>query len=464
MTLKTAVSITALLLLAVFGALSLALIRATDLLDLQVRELARAGESIIVAQSLKNRLLSHNRNSFLYQLNHDASRFESSASQRREIEDLLRQAQLLVNNEDEILVFEKVRQLMLAYLERREELDRQPGTFEEKYELASIDVDNASAVVDELVAVNRLQMDQLSASIREQNRSANRAAAILFVFGTFILSGLAFVVFRFMTRPLTELARTITLYSKGGGAVHVVPSGVAEIRTVGENFNSMTERLEEKRQDQLRFIASIAHDLRNPLNSMSIATSLLLRQEPGENQHVLEVILKQANNLDRQVSDLLDTTHIESGHLDLRLSRQNVGVLVQDAVNLHRAESGLHGFNLELRGDLEAQCDPGRLSQVINNLLSNAIKYSPNGGLLSVAVRRDANALRISVSDQGIGIAAEDRENIFKPFHRSRATRGTIPGIGLGLSTSRRIIEAHGGMLTVDSTPDRGSTFHITLP
>src|SRR5690606_11932242 len=100
----------------------------------------------------------------------------------------------------------------------------------------------------------------------------------------------------------------------------------------------------------------------------------------------------------------------------------------------------------------------------VHNLISNAIKYSPNGGVISIGASIISDSITISVVDQGIGIDPEDIENIFKPFHRARATKGTIPGIGLGLSTSRRIVEAHGGYLTVKSKSGYGATFQISLP
>jgi two-component system, OmpR family, sensor histidine kinase MtrB len=165
------------------------------------------------------------------------------------------------------------------------------------------------------------------------------------------------------------------------------------------------------------------------------------------------------------VGDLLDTTRIESGHIDLRLSVHNVNALIEDSVRLHSAASRLHRFNVEIPDQsLLCRCDAGRIFQVINNLLSNAIKYSPNGGTVRIGARREQEEIVVSVSDEGIGIAPGDFDNIFTPFLRTSATRDTIPGIGLGLSASRHIIESHGGRMSVESEPGAGSTFYFTLP
>jgi anti-sigma regulatory factor (Ser/Thr protein kinase) len=105
-----------------------------------------------------------------------------------------------------------------------------------------------------------------------------------------------------------------------------------------------------------------------------------------------------------------------------------------------------------------------KMIQVLTNLISNALKYSPSGGTVAVRAWDQNEQLCIAVTDQGIGIDKDDLRNIFKPFHRTKETRNTIPGIGLGLSASQRIIQAHGGQLSVQSERGSGSTFTILMP
>jgi signal transduction histidine kinase len=215
----------------------------------------------------------------------------------------------------------------------------------------------------------------------------------------------------------------------------------------------------------MRFIASIAHDLRNPLSSISIVSQMLIAHSKEKEQELSRMIYRQVKNLDRLVSDLLDTIRIEAGQMNLSVSVQDIGLLVKDSVDIYRAGSGLHGLVTEIHGEpLLCECDGGRISQVINNLLSNAVKYSPNGGTVNVKGWKEREEIKFSVSDQGIGIDAQDIESIFQPFQRAKATRETIPGIGLGLSASKRLMEAHSGKLEVSSTPGKGSTFTVTLP
>jgi signal transduction histidine kinase len=104
------------------------------------------------------------------------------------------------------------------------------------------------------------------------------------------------------------------------------------------------------------------------------------------------------------------------------------------------------------------------MSQVINNLLSNAIKYSPYGGTVTVACKADDKQLQIAVQDEGIGIDSDEVDRIFEAFRRSKNTQDTIPGVGLGLATSKKIVELHGGRIVVESEKGKGSIFRIVLP
>jgi signal transduction histidine kinase len=113
---------------------------------------------------------------------------------------------------------------------------------------------------------------------------------------------------------------------------------------------------------------------------------------------------------------------------------------------------------------LKLRCDSARLSQVVNNLLSNAIKYSPQGGRVEASATARENGIAIEVADQGIGIPEDEHTAIFEPFRRGRALSGAIPGVGIGLSVARRIVEAHGGTISVRSTVGAGSRFVLWLP
>ena len=138
--------------------------------------------------------------------------------------------------------------------------------------------------------------------------------------------------------------------------------------------------------------------------------------------------------------------------------------LCRETVELHRPTTENHRWVLDLPSEpLILRCDATRIVQVLNNLISNALKYSPEGGLVRVAISDTEEGAFVSVTDQGIGISPAERDTIFEPFRRSSMTRDTIPGVGLGLSVARRIVEAHGGKIWADSKLGEGTTFHFTL-
>jgi len=178
----------------------------------------------------------------------------------------------------------------------------------------------------------------------------------------------------------------------------------------------------------------------------------------------LEIIRRNSERLLTLVSDLLSS---RNGQLVVSPHAVDVAELVRASITaaLPRAtESGI-----KLRADapdrLEAHVDAARVSQVLDNLVSNAIKYSPDGGEVTVSLRSDDGTVVCSVSDTGMGMSKEDQEEVFTKFFRSQAVRNSaIPGVGLGLSISKAIVEAHGGQVSLYSEVGRGTTFTFAVP
>jgi CheY-like chemotaxis protein len=161
----------------------------------------------------------------------------------------------------------------------------------------------------------------------------------------------------------------------------------------------------------------------------------------------------------------LETTRLETGHFAFDFGLIDLGAKVRDVAG-RLPEDPRHPVVLDLPDHpLPCWADAERLAEVLDNLLSNAIKYSPEGGEVRIAIRRERDAATVSVTDHGIGIASDDRAKLFRPFSRLHdRKRAGIEGFGLGLHICERIVSAHGGRLTVESTPDVGSTFSILLP
>ncbi|PIU01068.1 MAG: hypothetical protein COT74_00765 [Bdellovibrionales bacterium CG10_big_fil_rev_8_21_14_0_10_45_34] len=465
MKIKTALTVFTALILAVFAGMAILLISTSDLLVLEAANLARAGESIRVSKEIKSHLLIYNRNVFLYALHKDPSRLEISKVHQTALVNLMVSSDQLVDNEKESVMLKEVKEKIADYFRAKDESQNSDLSPVEKYSKISEKVDSAISAIDNIIEINASQMRDLVASTSKQNIASGRMVFMLLTIGSLILLSLVIATVSAVTRPLVNLNKLFSHYRTGNDSVLAKSKGVKEIREIANAFNSMTERLEKSRTDQLRFIASIAHDLRNPINAMSMGSHLLRGLCQGKERGVAEIIFRQAKHLDRLVGDLLDTARIEAGEMDIELSLQDISSLISDAVELYQTDSGLHKIYFEMpKNPLICMCDRGRLSQVMNNLISNAIKYSPKGGTVTIKVREEKTQFVLSITDQGMGVCPDDLKNIFKPFHRSKASKHTILGIGLGLSTSRRIIELHGGELRVESTLGKGSTFYVILP
>ena len=167
------------------------------------------------------------------------------------------------------------------------------------------------------------------------------------------------------------------------------------------------------------------------------------------------------------IDDLLDVSQIEAGRLNLNLEMVEIDNLVKETVNRHAKMAACKGTRVLLETSVAGlvKADPARLRQVIDNLISNAVKYSPPGSRVHVGLRRTNEEWRVNVRDEGPGLTPEDRQHLFQSFARlSARPTGGEKSIGLGLAITRRMVEAHGGKIGVDSEPGQGANFWFTLP
>ena len=464
MKLNVAMGLFTALIFAVITFLSVELYMVTDLLKTEAATLAVSGESVSTAKDVRTALLVYNRDKYISALMGTSSSFDQ-ISRRAKIMSLVEKSKHLMNNQNEKSILSDLDRELEKFFQQDKQLDALSLSLVEKYRQRIEIGHRVTGVVENLVEAEVSQSQSILESIQSQNMAADLKAISVLSFATVSLLSGFLAMFLFLTKPLNLIAKTIMEYRNGKYPARARARSLKEIRLIEENFCSMADVLEENRKNQLQFLASIAHDLRNPLGSISMASELLIMNGKEVDRELNKIIFRQTKNLERLVGDLLDTTRIEAGELSLEPSVADVAPLVKDTVELHRNGSALHDIQVVVPTDsLLSSCDRGRITQVLNNLISNAVKYSPNGGTVTVKAWREKDQIGISVEDQGMGVDPQDIDNIFKPFHRSKATKGTIPGIGLGLSASRRIIEAHSGKLSVTSTLGRGSTFLFTLP
>lgn len=289
--------------------------------------------------------------------------------------------------------------------------------------------------------------------------------------GVLLLAGAVAVTFwlrRGALQPLRDISQAMRRFGSGRKRTRAPVAGPAELRDMARTFNEMANSLAHQQEQQLAFLAGVAHELRNPLSALKLSTALVDRDRapptPERMQRTLALVGRQVERLDRMVGDLLDATRIEAGKLELRPEVRDARELAREVVELYRSGDTGHVLQLSMPDTpVLVRVDAARLEQVLTNLVSNALKYSPAGSRVDVTVRRQDAEVVLAVADQGIGISEEDRRLLFAPFQRSGNARQRAPGVGLGLSVARRIVEAHGGHIEVDSQPGTGSVFRVHL-
>ena len=211
----------------------------------------------------------------------------------------------------------------------------------------------------------------------------------------------------------------------------------------------------------------VSHDLRNPLNTILLSSTLVLEEELGEEQRVkqLEIIKRSAERMNRLIQDLLDVARMEAGKLAVDRTRQPSAPLALEALETQRTLAEKHSLALVAEvaeGLPHVQADRDRVLQVFSNLIGNAIKFTREGGSITLRAEQGEGEVRFSVEDTGVGIRQEDIPCLFDPYWQ--ATRTAHLGAGLGLSISKGIVEAHGGRIWTESELGRGSAFRFTLP
>jgi diguanylate cyclase (GGDEF)-like protein len=231
------------------------------------------------------------------------------------------------------------------------------------------------------------------------------------------------------------------------------------------------EQATQTQRRQVKFLAMVAHELRNPLAPLRTAAELLNRARADEKQHgkLQEIIKRQVAHMGRIVDDLLDGSRVDSGKFHLECSTVELIGVLNVAIDSCRPamDAKLQHVRTQLPlGPLAVHGDPVRLAQIFRNLLDNATKYTHKGGGIAVTAVVIHQAVVITVSDNGIGIAAEALPRVFDLFVQDpRAVAAHGSGLGIGLAVVRELVEAHGGRVVASSAgPDLGSEFVVTLP
>ncbi len=333
--------------------------------------------------------------------------------------------------------------------------------------------------------------DRFKAAIQTDRHQLMVAGGVMILLTTLTL----LLVLRFVvTRPLKILKTMTDQISNGNlNASADIHTG-DEFEHLGDAFNTMRGRLNRNREimeekidratreltqantelqqlDRIKsdFFADMSHEMRSPITAIQGGVDYLKRtMKQPDNLNYLNIIDKNLSRLTHLVSDLLDLTRIEAGKVSWNFEEVNVAELIREVVEILslKAEASNVSLVYDNTESLWAEIDMERIEQVLVNLIENAIKFSHGGGRVDIHTRVDAGILNVSVTDRGIGISRASQEQVFEKFHTLPSGGGTgqTKGTGLGLTICRKIVEAHGGAIWVESEAGMGSVFRFTLP
>jgi signal transduction histidine kinase len=241
--------------------------------------------------------------------------------------------------------------------------------------------------------------------------------------------------------------------------------------TAGLDRVMLTERITALEQSKSQFLNLASHELRGPITVirgyLSMAESGSLGKLSSELQQVLPLLISRADEMNALVEQMIEAARLEEGRLELHPEQTDLREIAKRALEQVRPlADSKHQLVIDSPEEqVNVVVDPERVATIVSNLLSNAIKYSPAGGEVRCSVYRESRMAKVRVSDRGVGIASRDMPRLFTRFGRinNKATNH-IPGTGLGLYLSRELARMHGGDLTVESVPGKGSTFTLMVP
>jgi len=304
----------------------------------------------------------------------------------------------------------------------------------------------------------------------EQSFSSMRLLVLgVLLAGLFITGVIAVFLSESVSRPLKTFTQAIANSPIEGLAPLLPEIGDSEFSDLSNSYNRLQERRQELEETRQQMLANLIHEIGRPLGSLRTALHAL--QTGAVNNLVLrnDLMNGMAERIDR-MGRLLDNLALSYRSLelqDIHLQSVQINEWLESLIPLwvETARQKQLAWEIIVPEDLPViQTDSDRLAQALSNLVNNAIKFTPAGGKIILNTCLEENKIQFKVEDNGIGISLDDQRHLFVPFYRSIHSSWNTPGLGLGLSITKSIIESLGGQISLVSAPDQGSTFTITLP
>jgi signal transduction histidine kinase len=273
---------------------------------------------------------------------------------------------------------------------------------------------------------------------------------------------------RYLVKPLLRLTEAARRLAQGRFDVEIRTRREDEIGQLTVSFNHMASELAKLDRMRRDFVASVSHEIQTPLTSIAGFSKALKQKSVSEETrlHYLDIIEEESERLSRLGRNLLRLSALQNENTAPEIREYQLDEQIRRAVISLEPQWAAKEIEFDLQlSPVTIQADEDQLKQVWTNLIDNAVKFSPVDGTIRIALIQDAAVTAVTVSDSGMGVPEEEREDIFKPFHSSDSSRDRAKaGNGLGLSIVKRIVELHDGNIAASGGPGGGATFTVRLP
>jgi two-component system CheB/CheR fusion protein len=262
--------------------------------------------------------------------------------------------------------------------------------------------------------------------------------------------------------PIQHIDGSIRIVLWNSATIYGV-DGKTPIATIAQGQDITELKEVDKIKDE--FIGLVSHELRTPLTVIisALATASDTRASTEQKEELMQEASSSAESLASILDNMLELSRYQAGHLQLEKKSCEIAEIAERATQRVRQKYNDHEITLSIPNEIpEIMCDTTRVEQILYNFIENAVKYSPAGSKVRIFARRDKEGITVGVSDKGPGIDSDDQKKLFEPFVRLK--EGVTKGIGLGLVVCKRLVEAHGGRIWVESELNKGSTFFFTIP